>query len=111
MALVVKNPPANAGDARDVGSIPGSRRSSQRRRWQPAPVFLPENFGRRSQVSKSQTRMSYKHKHLFIRLLLVLVVARRIFHNGAWTLWLLCVGFSAHRLVVATVVALWHVGS
>ena len=55
--------------------------------------------------------MSYKHKHLFIRLLLVLVVAHRIFRNGAWTLWLLCVGFSAHRLVVATVVALWHVGS
>jgi len=27
VALVVKNPPANAGDARDVGSIPGSGRS------------------------------------------------------------------------------------
>ena len=27
MALVVKNPPANAGDRRDVGSIPGSGRS------------------------------------------------------------------------------------
>ena len=26
MALVVKNPPANAGDIRDVGSIPGSGR-------------------------------------------------------------------------------------
>ena len=26
---VVKNPPANAGDARDVGSIPGSGRSSR----------------------------------------------------------------------------------
>ena len=25
--LVVKNPPANAGDVRDVGSIPGSGRS------------------------------------------------------------------------------------
>ena len=25
--MVVKNPPANAGDARDVGLIPGSRRS------------------------------------------------------------------------------------
>ena len=28
MALVVKNPPDNAGDARDAGSIPGLRRSS-----------------------------------------------------------------------------------
>ena len=27
VALVVKNPPANAGDERDVGSIPGSGRS------------------------------------------------------------------------------------
>ena len=27
VALVVKNPPANAGDARDTGSIPGARRS------------------------------------------------------------------------------------
>ena len=27
MALVVKNPPANAGDRGDVGSIPGSGRS------------------------------------------------------------------------------------
>ena len=28
MVLVVKNPPANAGDIRDVGLIPGSGRSS-----------------------------------------------------------------------------------
>ena len=27
VVLVVKNPPANAGDARDMGSIPGSGRS------------------------------------------------------------------------------------
>ena len=27
MALVVKNPPANAGDVRDLGSIPGWGRS------------------------------------------------------------------------------------
>ena len=29
MALVVKNPPANAGDARDAHSIPGSGRSPE----------------------------------------------------------------------------------
>ena len=28
-ALVVKNPPANEGDVRDVGSIPGSGRSPE----------------------------------------------------------------------------------
>ena len=27
MALMVQNPPANAGDIRDTGSTPGSRRS------------------------------------------------------------------------------------
>ena len=40
MALVVKNLPANAGDIRDTGSIPGSGRSLSRE-WQPTPVFLP----------------------------------------------------------------------
>ena len=29
VVLVLKDPPANAGDARDVGSIPGSERSSE----------------------------------------------------------------------------------
>ena len=28
VALVIKNPPANVGDVRDSGSIPGSGRSS-----------------------------------------------------------------------------------
>ena len=30
VVLVVKNPPANAGDARDTGSIPGSERFPER---------------------------------------------------------------------------------
>ena len=59
---VVKNPPANAGDA---GSIPGLGRFPWRRKWQPTPVFLPEEFhGQRSLAGyslwghKSQTRLS-----------------------------------------------------
>ena len=40
VALVVKNGPANAGDVRDTGLIPGSR-IPWRRKWQPTPVFLP----------------------------------------------------------------------
>ena len=36
--LVVRNPPANAGGVRDEGSVPGLGR----RKWQPTPVFLPE---------------------------------------------------------------------
>ena len=44
---VVKNSPANAGDIRDVGSIPGNIPWS--RKWQLAPVFLPgESHGQRS---------------------------------------------------------------
>ena len=39
--LVVKNPPDSAGDARDLGSIPGLGRFPWRRKWQPTPVFLP----------------------------------------------------------------------
>ena len=43
MALVVKNPPANSGGIKDVGSIPWKRA------WQPTPVFLPgESHGQRS---------------------------------------------------------------
>ena len=46
---MVKNPSANAGDTRDVSSIPGSRKTPRRREWQPTPVFLPGEFhGQRS---------------------------------------------------------------
>ena len=49
VALVVKNSPANAGDAGDVGLIPGLGRFPWRRQWQPTPVFLPGEFhGQRS---------------------------------------------------------------
>ena len=63
MVLVVKNPPANAGDIRDrfdpwVGKIPW------RMAWQPTPIFLPEESrGQRSlratvhRVTQSQTRL------------------------------------------------------
>ena len=39
---MVKNPPVNAGDIRDAGSIPGSGRST--RGGQPTPVFLPGEY-------------------------------------------------------------------
>ena len=58
---MVKNLPASAGATGDVGLIPGSKRSPEkkkkipwRREWQPTPVFLPiESHGQRSLVSYS----------------------------------------------------------
>ena len=47
VALVVKNPPANAGDTR-LGFIPWVRKNPWRRALQPIPVFLPgESHGQR----------------------------------------------------------------
>ena len=52
--LVAKNPPANAGDIKDVGSVPGSGRSPGGGTLQPTPVFLPrESHGQRSLVGYS----------------------------------------------------------
>jgi len=51
MALVVKNPSANAVDIRDAGLIPWVRKIPWRRKWQPSPVFLPgESHGQRNQL-------------------------------------------------------------
>ena len=50
VVLVVKNPPANAGDTRDMGLIPGSGRSPGGGKAT-TPVFLPgESHGQRSMV-------------------------------------------------------------
>ena len=38
---MVKNQPANAGDARDPGLIDGSGRSSEAGNGNPLPIFLP----------------------------------------------------------------------
>ena len=43
MALVVKNPPANAGDTRDLGSIPGSGRSPREGKGNPLQYSCLEN--------------------------------------------------------------------
>ena len=43
VALVVKNPPANTGDGRDVGLIPGSGRSPGGERGNPLQYSCLEN--------------------------------------------------------------------
>ena len=51
---VVKNLPANAGDVRDTGLIPGSGRCSVGGHGNPLPVFLPgESRGQRSLMGYS----------------------------------------------------------
>ena len=62
---MVKNPTANAGDARDVSSIPGKGEDPWSRQWHPTQVFLPGDFlGQRSLVAtvpgvaKSQTGLN-----------------------------------------------------
>ena len=51
---MVKNLPANVGDAREVGPIPVSGRSLGIGNWQPTPVILPVKFhGQRSLVGCS----------------------------------------------------------
>ena len=40
---MVKNPPANAGDARDMGD-PWVGKIPRSRKWQPTAVFLLEKF-------------------------------------------------------------------
>ena len=41
---MVKNLPANEGDTRDSGLIPGSGTSPRRGNGPPTPVFLPRDF-------------------------------------------------------------------
>ena len=74
IALVVKNPPANAGDIRDVGSIPGSGISPGGGHGNPLPYFFLENpYGQRSLAGggasswgckESDTTEATKHRHM-----------------------------------------------
>ena len=71
VALVVKNPPASTEDIGDIGLIPGSGRFPWRRKWQPAPVFLPgESHGQSSlcstlhEVTKSWTWLKQLSMHI-----------------------------------------------
>ena len=54
MALMVKNPPANAGDKKRHGFDLWVGKISWKRKWQPAPVILPGKFhGQKSLVGYS----------------------------------------------------------
>ena len=71
---VVKNPPANAGDARDTSLIPGLERPPGVGNGSPLQVFWPEKFhGQRSLggstvhgVAKSRARLSTCTRYWFL---------------------------------------------
>ena len=73
---MVKNPPANAGDTRDTGSIPGSGRFPWRRKWQPIPVFLfGKSHGQRSlegMVLGVANLDTTEHTHTHLLLIMVI---------------------------------------
>ena len=58
---VVKNLPANAGDARDVGSIPGSGRSPGRENGSPLQYSCLENFMDRGAWQATVHGVAKKH--------------------------------------------------
>ena len=111
-----KESTCNAGDP---GSIPGSERSPWRRKWQPAPVFLPrESHGQRSLEGysswghKSQTQLSKTTypflRHIFsslfffssfLSIFVCLSVSPSVSlsHNNIWQF--LCHGFPPFTLV------------
>ena len=70
VALVVNNPPANAGDIRDMGSIPGSGKSSGRGHGNPLQDSCLENLLDREawwatvhRVAKSRTQLKRLRTH------------------------------------------------
>ena len=68
MALVVKSPPANSGDARDQGSIPGSGRSPGEGNGNPLQYSRLENPMDRELHSTGSQRARHncsdrRHKH------------------------------------------------
>ena len=66
--LVVRNPPANAGDLRDTGLIPGLRRFPWRRAWQPTLVFSPGEFHGQEELAGSNSSWGCKELDMTERL-------------------------------------------
>ena len=58
LALVVKNPPANSGDIRDVGSIPGSGRFPGGRHGNPLQFSFLKNPMENEEMEPKQKQHS-----------------------------------------------------
>ena len=84
MALEVKNPPANAGDVREVGSIPGSGRSPGGGHGNPLQYSCLENLlGQRSLAGYNP----WGHKELEMTKRLNTAYADCVEYNRIKNLW------------------------
>ena len=81
VALVIENPPANAGDTRDTGSIRGLE--PWKRKRQLTPVFLPGEFrGQRNglrSMGLRRVRHSCGTEHMYHTVCLLCIYYRRVF--------------------------------
>ena len=60
---MLKNPPANAGDAEDFGLIPGLGRSPGGGHGNPTPVFLLGEFPWTEEPDRLQSMESQRVRH------------------------------------------------
>ena len=64
--VVVKNPPASAGDIRDMGSVPGSGRTPGGGNGNPLQYSSPENPMDRELQSMGSQRVGHIHTHIYL---------------------------------------------
>ena len=99
--LVVKNPPANAGDTRDTGLIPGSRRSREKEMANPLQdPCLEKPRGRRSlagymgsQRVDQDLAADHTHTQLIFNVVLVFSVQRSVSVIHTYTDTHMCIFF------------------
>ena len=94
-ALVLKNPPANAGDLRDLGSIPGSGRTSGGGHGNPLQYSCLENPMDRGawwaidhSVAKSWTLQKWLSTHTHTHMLMLLAL-EPYFESHCYKIWFL----------------------
>ena len=108
---MVKNPPASAGDVRDMGLISGSERSpAWRRAWQSTPIFLPgESHGQRnlavySPQGHKELDMTEATYHTCIILLdekkfVILIYSEYVSSFSICLLFMSCLGTLHHKVM------------
>ena len=85
--VVVKNPPAIAGDVRDTGFSLGVRKIPWRRKWQPSPVFLPWKSLDRGAWQATKTMGSQRVGHNWARTFYVYLGMCNRQNLGSYTGW------------------------